>query len=120
MQSQNRGHDRADRQAIQGGAQAPARGVFRVLTLVGPGWDAQSTNRAAPHVDDMAAKRNVADKSPSLDARITLRGREITHHRTVARPVRQLRIVQSARRPLSVQRSRQALDTGWSDDDNQR
>jgi hypothetical protein len=54
---------------------------------------------------DMAAQRNVADKSPSLDARITLRGSEITHHITVARAVRRLRIVQSARRPLSIQRS---------------
>ena len=53
----------------------------------------------------MTAKRNVADKSPSLDARITLRGSEITHHITVARAVRRLRIVQSARRPLSIQRS---------------
>ena len=58
-----------------------------------------------PHVDDMAAKRNVADISPSLDARITLRGSEITHHTTVARMVRRLRIVQSARRLLSLQRS---------------
>jgi hypothetical protein len=78
---------------------------YRGLTLVGPGWDAQPTNRAAPHVDDMAAKRNVADKSPSLDARITLCGSEITHDTTVARMVRRLRIVQSARRPLSLQRS---------------
>ena len=53
----------------------------------------------------MAPKRNVADKQPSLDARITLRGSEITHDTTVARTVRRLRIVQSARRPLSVQRS---------------
>ena len=60
----------------------------------------------------MTAKRNVADKLPSLDARITLRGREITHHRTVALPVRQLRIVQSARRPLSVQRSVRPLTRG--------
>ena len=55
------------------------------------------------HVEAMASNRNVAGKSPSLDARITLRGRGITHHRTVARAVRQLRIVQSACRPLSVQ-----------------
>ena len=60
----------------------------------------------------MAAKRNVADESRGLDARITLRGREITHHRTVARVVRRLRIVPSACRPLSVQRSRQALTRG--------
>jgi hypothetical protein len=57
------------------------------------------------HVEAMTAKRNVADKSPRLDARITLRGSEITHHRTVARAGRRLRIVQSACRPLSVQRS---------------
>jgi hypothetical protein len=57
------------------------------------------------HVEAMSAKRNVADRSPRLDARITLRGSEITHHRTVARMVRRLRIVQSVSRPLSVQRS---------------
>jgi hypothetical protein len=53
----------------------------------------------------MATERIVADQSPSLDARITLRGRGITHLATVARSGRRLRIVQSASRPLSIQRS---------------
>ena len=56
--------------------------------------------------EGMAATRNVAEKSLSLDARITLRGSEITRDTTVANAVRRLRIVQSACRPLSVQRSR--------------
>lgn len=84
----------------------PGAGVsLRVLTLVGPGWDAHPPTELRPRVDDMAPKRNVADKSPSLDARITLRGSEITHDATVALMVHRLRIVQSARRPLSLQRS---------------
>ena len=60
--------------------------------------------RVQAHVDEIAPTRDVAYKSPCLDARITLRGSEITHQRTVARAVRRLRIVQSAGRPLSIQR----------------
>src|SRR4029078_1742303 len=85
--------------------QPVARGVSSCPNAGRPGLGCAPTNRAAPRVDDMVAKRTVPNKSPSRDTRITLRGREITHHRTVARPVRQLRIVQSARRPLSLQRS---------------
>jgi len=59
-------------------------------------------DEAKMRAEQMAAKRNVADRSPRLDTRITLRGRENHQRQNGGGAVRGLGMVQSACRPLSA------------------